>query len=78
MHHSERLEGEQDALLLGSFRRGQHVLYKGSRGFVIAGFNKEAGRIIVAKENPQHDDLEPQHLLAQPEELADDHDWLRR
>ena len=78
MHHSERPEGEQDPLSVSSFRRGQHVLYRGKYGFVIAGFNKQAGRLILAKENLHQDDLEPQHLLAQPEELTDDQDWLKR
>jgi hypothetical protein len=78
MHNAERPQGEKDPQHLGSFRRGQHVLYKGTPGFVVAGFNREINRIIVAKDNPKQHDTDAQHLAAESDELADDQDWLRR
>jgi hypothetical protein len=62
----------------GPFRHGQHVTFRGEPGFVIAGFNAAADRIIVAKTNPRRADTQPQHFLAEVQDLAEDTDWLRR
>jgi hypothetical protein len=78
MNIAERPQGESDPNVFGQFKHGQHILYKGAPGFVIAGFNQELKRIIIAKDNPKRDDTDAQHFAAEFGDLADDPTWLKR
>lgn len=62
----------------GPFRHGQHVIFNGEPGFVVAGFNEPSNRVIVAKVSPKRGETNPQHVLAAIEDLRDDSEWIRR